>query len=91
MIGQQLEFKNVSYWLEHFDASNPNEIFTKLPETITGTIIQLYGSDFVFRETAKSFVYYEAHPEKKPKCLRHWSVALMRWLENASSKVQKCS
>lgn len=78
-----MDSTTIGFWLDRFEANSPQAIFDKWPETVSGTLIELYTSDFVFHELAKAFIYYEAHPEKKPKSLRHWTIALMNWFENS--------
>lgn len=75
------------YFLEDFNPDCGWSLIEALPDQARHALIHLYpNKDFMERETWKMIYYYETHPEKRPRSLRHWTIALVRWLENAYLK-----
>lgn len=76
----------IEYFLIDWEPAKAEDIIDALPEEALKSLRHLFSDSFIDRELHRCFYYYACHPEKKPRNVRHWALALMRWLDNAYAK-----
>jgi hypothetical protein len=79
---------SAQYFLQPVEVTDISDVVSKLPDNCVQMLHLLFNEEFINREGSKMIYYYGTHPEKRPRDLRHWSIALIRWLENAWLKTQ---
>jgi hypothetical protein len=91
MVQQSFINPEEHFFLEYVYPESTEQLLAMLSHRSRETIFKIYSDVeefFVMREIHKAFIYYDINPDKRPRNRRHWTTAIMRWLENAYIKAR---